>query len=448
MADIITLKKGLDIPLTGGVDSYNVESRSSDMYAIVPDDFPGHTWKVRVKPGDQVKKSSPLLTDKATDKIAITSPVDGIVEEIRRGERRKIEAIVINPSSNSVNDETTFTIGDTKDDIIDVICKSGLWVYLRQRPYDIVPNPQIAPRDIFVTAFDSAPLAPEIITQKTLNQDYLDAGIKALAKLTEGKVYLCVPFGSGISSASAKVVEIQGPHPAGNVGVQIANIKPINKGETVWATDAKTVIRIGELMLTGKTNFSTIVALTGPDVKHPKLIATTIGASIKSLVKDELKQENGNIRIISGNVLTGIKSAVETDFLRFPYRQITAIDEGDSADEFMGWASLSPNKYSVKRSFPSTFKFLTKKFDFDARIRGGHRAMILSGEYDKVLPMDIYSEYLIKAILANDIDRMEKLGIYEVAPEDFALPEFVDTSKLPLQQIVADGLSRLRKELE
>ena len=241
------------------------------------------------------------------------------------------------------------------------------------------------------------------------------------------------------------MIQFEGPHPAGNVGTQIAEIAPVNKGEVVWTLDASTAARIGRLCEKGLPDYTTTVALTGPEVASPHLIRTMIGASISTLVDGELKRED-DIRIISGNVLTGVK--VEKDgFLHFPYRQITVIEEGAHADEFMGWASLDPGKYSVKHTFPAFLRGLSKPFDFDARIKGGHRAMILSGEYDKVFPFDIYPEYLLKAIMAGDIDRMEKLGIYEVAPEDFALPEFVDTSKIELQKIVREGLDNLRKEL-
>lgn len=258
-------------------------------------------------------------------------------------------------------------------------------------------------------------------------------------------MYLGIRPGSGITSKSAEVYEFDGPHPAGNVGVQIAAVKPVNKGETVWTLDAATAARIGMLCADGILNYHTVVAVTGEGVNDPHLVKTTMGASIDTLIGGMLKTGQ-SLRIISGNVLTGVR--VHTNgFLRYPYRQITVIEEGDHADEFMGWASLDPGKFSVKRSFPAFLRGLSKPYKFDSRIKGGHRAMILSGEYDKVFPFDIYPEYLLKAIIAGDIDRMEKLGIYEVAPEDFALPEFVDTSKIELQKIVREGLDNLRKEL-
>ena len=441
MGNIIKIKKGLDIPLHGAASDEVVKDIKTELFGIVPDDYPGYTWKVAVKKDDVVKKGSPLMFAKEDADLCLVSPVAGKVIEIKRGERRKVEFISVNKSEEQENEK--FEIETSKESLFTALKKSGLFAMLRQRPFDIVADINSSPRDIFITAFDSAPLASEMIREE--DKEYLEKGIAALSKFTEGKVYLSIRKGSDISSELAEVYEFEGPHPAGNFGTQIAAIKPVNKGETVWTADADTVVRIGKFVESGVLDTKIDVALTGDDVKNPHIIETHIGASIKSLTAGEIKEIDGNVRIISGNVLTGIK-VDEDGFLRFPYRQITVIDEGDNADEFMGWASISPNKYSVKRSFPAFLRGLSKPFKFDARVKGGHRAMILSGEYDKVFPMDIYPEYLIKAIMAKDIEKMENLGIYEVAPEDFALPEFVDTSKLELQKIVREGLDYLRKE--
>lgn len=443
MADIIHLRKGLDIPLPGRIETDSVAELKAAEVAVVPDDFPGMAWKLTIKPGDIVKRGTALLLDKETGSVAIVSPSAGTVKEVRRGERRKIEAVVVEVSGQQAQED--FAKPADPDGLRELLCRSGLWAMMRQRPYDVVPSPAVTPRDIFITASDTAPLAAPLLSPDLA--PYLEAGIDALAQLTPGKVYLGTAFGSGITSAAAKVVEFQGKHPAGNVGVQISNIKPVNKGETVWALDARTVARIGKLVKTGELDSSTIVALTGEEMKSPHLVSTTIGVKLSELLKGELKAAEHHQRVISGNVLTGVAENVEKDFLRWPYRQVTAIPEGDDADEFMGWASLDPNKYSVKRSFPAFLRGLSKPFSFDARLKGGHRAPILSGECEKVFPMDIYPEFLLKAIRAKDIDRMEQLGIYEVAPEDFALCEFVDTSKEPLQAEVREGLEFLRKEL-
>ncbi len=439
MANLITIKKGLDIPLQGMPTSETTEDISTDVFAINPDDFPGYTWKAAVKAGEDVKSGSPLLYAKECEEIKLTSPVSGKVVEIHRGERRKIEYV----SVHREGEQNTSGL-EKSDSLLINLFRSGLYAMMRQRPYDIVPDYNAKPRDIFVTAFDTAPLAPELLDSP--NSKYLETGLKALASLTSGKVFLSLPEGSGVTSGIAEVYELKGPHPAGNVGTQIANIKPVNKGETVWTLDVTTACKIGKFVETGELDYSALVALTGPCMKTPHMVSTIIGASLRTLLKNEIKCENGEVRVISGNVLTGWRVNKEDGFLRYPYRQITAIEEGDQADEFMGWASLSPKKYSVSRTFPAFLRGLSKPFSFDARIKGGHRAMIMSGEYDKVFPFDIYPEYLIKAILAKNIEKMEERGIYEVAPEDFALPEFVDTSKLELQKIVREGLDYIRKE--
>ena len=442
MSEHIKIKKGLDIPLKGAPSDKLTEDDKTLRFAIYPDDFPGPSWKAAVKPGDKVALGSPLLYDKNNPEITLVSPVAGNVIEVERGERRHINYISVE-KDDSGNDIKPEFKTDTTENLILALKKSGLWAMMRQRPFDIVPEAGIKPRDIFITAFDSAPLAVEILDDELAH--WLEKGISALKKLTDGKVYLGIRGNQNIKSDIAETFIFDGPHPAGNVGTQIAAIKPVNKGETVWTLDAATAARIGLLCEKGELDFHTVVAVTGQMVNDPHLIRTTIGAAIDSIIGNMLERKEG-IRIISGNVLTGVKVSLE-GYLHYPYRQITVIPEGDDADEFMGWASVNPNKYSVKHSFPAFLKGLAKPFDFDARIKGGKRAMILSGEYDKVFPFDIYPEYLLKAIMAGDIDRMEKLGIYEVAPEDFALPEFVDTSKIELQKIVREGLDNLRKEL-
>jgi len=440
MAEIIRLKKGLDINMYGKADEHVSRDTKTRMYAVCPDDFPGYKWKLAVLAGDPVAVGTPLLYAKENEQLKLVSPVSGRVADVRRGERRKILAVIVEKDEQVKAEAPDLTSGTLEDRLQ----RSGLWAMMRQRPYDIIPRAGVSPRDIFITAFDSAPLAKMVIMPEHL--PLLEEGIKALSTLTSGTVYLGVKFGSGISSATAEVIEFQGPHPAGNVGVQIANIKPVNKGETVWTLDARTVARIGALVTGNMIDTEAEVVLCGEVVDNPHVVVTNIGAKMETLLEGMLKKHE-DFRVISGNVLTGIKEDPDTGFLRWPYRQVSVIDEGENADEFMGWASINPKRYSVSRAFPAFLRGLSKPFHFDSRLKGGHRAMIVSGEYDKVFPMDIYPEYLLRAIMAGDIDKMEQLGIYEVAPEDFALPEFVDTSKQPLQQIVRDGLDKLRQEL-
>lgn len=432
----IKIKRGLDIPLEGMAKGV-ARPLQTELVGICPDDYPGYVWKCDVKPGDKVEAGSPLFHAKDAENIKLVSPVSGSVDEVRRGERRKILAVTVKREGDTSADAV---IADT---IAEKMKLSGLWALMRQRPYDIVPQENIKPRDIFVTAFDSSPLAGNVIPLHL--KEYLETGLEVLKSLTDGTVYLSERPAQNLRSKFAEVLDIVGPHPAGNPGVQIAAVAPVNKGETVWTLDAGTAARIGMLAKEGHTDYLTEVSICGPSAKKPVVVLTEIGADLKQLLKNELPEEE-HTRVIAGNVLTGIKESAEDGFLRYPYRQVTLIPEGDNADEFMGWASLSPMKYSVKRTFPAFLRGLGKKFNFDARIKGGHRAMILSGEMDKVFPFDIYPEYLIKAMIAGDYDKMEKLGIYEVAPEDFALPEFVDTSKEELQKLTRESLEKLRKD--
>lgn len=447
MDQSILLRKGLDLNIAGGADS-SAEVRwiGSKHIAIVPDDFPGFTPKLDVKEGDSVRRGQSLMHDKNDERIRLSSPVTGTVESVVRGERRKIERVVVAVSEEDAV-VTHIVVPGNADSIREALMASGLWAMMRQRPYDIVPSPTATPRDIFVTAFDSAPLAPSLTAQVKGMKAEIEAGLKALQLLTSGKVYVSMREDEAVAVPAGVVsVGVKGPHPAGNAGVQAANIRPVNKGETVWTLDIVTVARIGALILTGTVDGHAIVAVTGSDVTRPEIVKTLIGADLSSLLQGNIHAEGHNYRVISGNVLTGVRTDIE-GYLRFPYRQVTVIPEGNDVDEFMGWASMASDKMSVSRSFPSHFLF-GKKFRPDARLHGGRRAMIMSGEYDKVLPMDILPEYLIKAIIARDIDRMESLGIYEIAPEDVALCEYVDPSKIELQKIVREGLDYLRKELD
>lgn len=446
MDNTIKLKRGLDLSLAGGADSdAPVRTPAINKVSVNPDDFPGFQPRMLVKEGDSVSAGSPLMCCKRHPEVVLCSPAAGTVTAIVRGERRKILRVEVTIGNS--DDTIRHTIDSSSaQSIRTALLAGGLWAYMRQRPYDIVPSPEVTPRDIFITAFDSAPLAPNLMTVAGGNQAELDAALKALAMLTTGKVYLSTRRDFRLNVCDPAVhVTVDGPHPAGNPGIQAANIAPVNKGETIWTLDLVTLMRIGRLILTGTADYATTIALTGSEVITPCYIRTIDGAQIEPLVSGDIKDDHRHHRIISGNVLTGSNVGID-GFLRYPYRQITVIPEGDDVDEFMGWASMSPSKLTASRAFP--LSALRRRFAPDARILGGRRAMIMSGVYDKVLPMDILPEYLLKAIKARDIDRMEQLGIYEVAPEDFALCEFVDPSKIEVQRIVREGLDYLRKELE
>lgn len=443
----LKLKKGLDLKIAGELNDLSPRNAEVRVFAISPDDFPGFKPKVDVKEGDTVIAGAPIMHDKNHEELKLVSPVCGTVKAVVRGERRKVERIEIEADGRMTTRQFDTAVATDRNSMMRILAESGLLAEIRQRPYAIVPDPTVAPRDIFVTAIDSAPLAlsPEYAADEKHSQ--IKAAVKFLKSVTDGKIYISVRPGSNLPEIEgAERVEVSGPHPAGNAGVQAANIAPVNKGDIIWTLDITTLVRIGFLVETGKCDFSTFVAVTGPEIAHPCVVATFDGAQVAPLLKEAgLKDSDHHIRIISGNVLTGT-SITSEDFIHYPYHQVTVIAEGDDKAEFMGWASVSPSKASVSPTFPG--HFLNKSFTPDARLNGGRRAMIMSGEYDKVVPMDILSEYLIKAIIGKNIDSMEKLGIYEVAPEDFGAAEYVDTSKLPLQQIVREGLDYLREALE
>ena len=441
----LSLKKGLDLSLEGEITDFSVKDVEVGLCAVTPDDFTGFIPKIEVREGDKVMVGSPLLHDKNNESVKITSPLAGTVKSVVRGERRKIERVVIESDGSASSLEFDKSRATTSDGLLELLSESGMMSRIRQRPYDIVPSPAVKPRDIFVTAIDSAPLAADMTIALKGKERELAAAVKALSSLTSGKVYIGRRAGSLSDIPGAEMVDVSGRHPAGNAGVLIANIAPVNKGEVVWTLDAVTLAKIGTLLETGRVDASALVAVTGSEIQKPCMVRTTEGAAVGQLIGGNIKSDGVHHRIISGNVLTGI-AVGEDGFLRFPYRQITVIPEGDDVDEFMGWASMSPSKMSVSRSFPG--HFLKRRFAPDARLNGGRRAMIMSGQFDKVMPMDILPEYLLKAIIGRDIDKMEQLGIYEVAPEDFALAEYVDTSKMELQKIVREGLDYLRKETE
>ncbi|MDR1407036.1 MAG: Na(+)-translocating NADH-quinone reductase subunit A [Tannerella sp.] len=448
MATVIKIKKGLNINLKGKASEVLMEAGQPDAYAIVPDHYTGITPKVTVRPGDRVKAGSTLMTDKHFPEIRFVSPVSGEVTAVRRGDRRKVLSIEVKPDKtvDCESFEVKPVAASSREEIRTLLLEAGLWPYIKQRPYDRVAAPDVAPRDIFVTAFDSAPLAPDFDFVVKGEEDAFQTGLDALARLTEGHVYLGVKKGAKISPEHVELIELDGPHPAGNVGVMINHIRPVNRGETVWTLRAADVLFIGRLFLRGTVDFSRLVALTGSEMTERGYVKAIAGCTVGSLTKGRTLPGNRHVRLISGNVLTGAK-VTPADCLGAYDSQITAIPEGDDVDEFLGWAMPGFGKYSVSRSY---FTWLTggrREHVIDARIRGGRRAMIMSNEYDSVFPMDILPEYLLKAIITFDIEKMENLGIYEVAPEDFALCEFVDTSKIEIQQIVRNGLDLLYREM-
>ena len=441
----IKLKKGLDLRLQGQASLVASTLPAEGIYSVMPDDFNGFSPRPVVKEGDSVKAGEPLFVSKDCPELKVVSPVSGKVEGVVRGERRKL--LSINVEADGQQEHKTFsTTATTADQIKALLLEAGLFAFIRQRPFDIVANPQDTPKGIFVTAFSKMPLAQDFSFALKGEEEHLQAGIKALAAIAKVSVGIAPEQEELLSPllADADVYVISGPNPAGNGGVHINHIDPVNKGEVVWTLSAEEVVFIGRLMKQGKVDLTRTIAVAGAEVKQPAYVKTLIGAPISALLKDNLHREE-HIRIINGNPLVGTKTSMD-GHLSARATELTVIPEGDDRDEILGWIMPRLSDFSTNRSYFSWLQGRKKEYNLDARIKGGERHMIMSGEYDRYLPMDIYAGYLIKAILTADLDRMEALGIYEVAPEDFAVAEFADSSKLELQRIVRQGLDLLRKE--
>ena len=448
MAEFIKIRKGLDIQLQGDAEK-KIATFQSDKFALKPTDFHGVFPKLFLKQGDPVKAGTPVFFDKYRDNIVFTSPVSGTISEVYRGAKRKMLEIRI--EADGKMEYENFGKEDpsavSREKAIEKLMKSGVWPYIRQRPYSTIANPDDNPKAIFISAFDSAPNAPDLDFVIKDSEKEFEAGLKVVCKLTSGKVHLNVKDGQTKSAAfiNAKGVEvnkISGPHPAGNVGVQIHSIDPINKGDIVWYINPQAVVIIGRLFLQGIYDATQLIALTGAEVKTPQYYKVISGTCIWPMLQNNTSAEK--LRYVSGNLLTG--TAVEKDGnLGFYDHQLSVITEG-IYHEFIGWIMPRFNKFSYSRTF---FSWLTpsKKYKLDTNLNGGHRAFVLTGEYEKVFPMDIYPMQLLKAIMAKDIDQMENLGIYEVDEEDFALCEFIDVSKTEMQAIVREGLDFIRKEM-
>jgi Na+-transporting NADH:ubiquinone oxidoreductase subunit A len=456
MAKTIRIKQVLDIPLAGKAQEITKWAATSSFYTLFPDDFHGFIPKVAVKQGDKVLAGTPVLYDKNRTELKVVSPVSGEIAAVNRGEKRKLLGIVIQADSEKAKldfgKQEVQTL--SPETIKTALANSGLLAFIRQRPYDVVANPQDTPRDIFVSGFNTAPLSPNVEYILKGNEADFQTGLDALASITAGDVYLSIHVdcqSPALREANrVKVVAFSGAHPAGNVGVQINHIQPVNKGDVVWTVQPQDVIAIGRFFNHGQVDLTRLVAFTGSEVNEDARAYYPMlpGANIKSLVNCQVT-ETMDLRYISGNVLTGTRIAPDGSLHAFD-NQITVVPEGDETHEFAGWIMPRINQFSVSRTYPAFIlkMFAKKTYDMDARIKGGKRAMIMSNEWDKVFPMDIMPEFLIRAILAQDIDKMENLGIYEVAPEDFALCEFVDTSKMELQKIVRTGLNWLNKEMQ
>ena len=452
MSNVIKLRKGLDIHLQGKAAETKLTLKSNGHYALVPDDFEGVTPKVVVREGDSVKAGDALFVNKLHPEVRFASPVSGRVTAVERGERRKVLCIRVDADA-----EQQYVDYGKKDPmkmdgkaVIDALLEAGIFGYINQLPYAVSTDPENKPKAIFVSALRDKPLAASFDFEVKGQEEDFVTGLTALSRIA--KVHVGVgPQSQLVQSVAVsqqqtelEVNVFDGPCPAGNVGVQVNNIDPVNKGEVVWTIgDPTVVLFIGRLFNKGRVDLTRTVALCGSEVTKPCYVDMLVGQELNTLLSNSYDASH-SVRIINGNVLTGRKTTKE-GFLGAHSSEITVIPEGDKADEMLGWIMPRLKQFSVNRSY---FSWLCgkKEYALDARVKGGERHIIMSGEYDRVLPMDIYGEYLIKAIITGDIDRQEQLGIYEVSPEDFALAEFVDSSKLELQRIVREGLNILRKE--
>ena len=447
---MIKIKKGIDIHLVGEAKK-EMKVYEPALYAIKPLDFIGVVPKMHVAEGDEVKVGTVLFHDKKNEDVLFTSPVSGKVKEVVRGEKRVILQVVV--ESDGKYEAIDFGKAEssklTRNEVIEKMVQSGTWTMLRQRPYSTIANPQDEPKCVVVSMFDTAPMAPDnnfIVAEK---MESIKAGVEALAKLTNGMVYLNVNSSEtkkalealNFSAKNVSVNEFQGPHPAGNVSTQLNVLSPINKGETVWYTYAQDLVAIGNLFINGTYDSNRVVAFTGSEVKEPAYYQTRIGADMSGLYSNITSE---NVRIISGNVLTG-KKINGDNFLGFYDSQISVIPEGDHYQLF-GWLAPNFKKFTSTNTMGASLCKKSRKV-LDTNLNGGIRPLIMTGNFEKVFPFDIYPMQLIKACIIKDIDQMEELGIYEIDAEDFALCEVIDPSKTPIQQIIREGLELLRKEM-
>ena len=450
MSNNIYLKKGLDLPIAGEAVQQTKKVIVPDIVAVKPTDFRGLVPKLLVREGDKVLAGTPVLADKMSQNILFASPVSGTVAEVVRGEKRKLLEVRI--KADAEQEYVDFGVKQVSDmtaeQIKESILEAGLWPAIIQRPYGIIANPEVKPKAIFVSAFNTAPLAADM--EFVLKDEFsnIQTAINALNKLTDGGVHLSLNAANYSGTPFHRLDNViqhtfEGKHPAGNVGVQIHHISPVKKGETVWTVSLLMLAAIGRLFNTGKYDLRRKIAVTGPMAINPAYVEALPGTAIKALV--DFYDPSLDLRYVSGDVLTGTNVG-KGGFTGFYDNQVTILEEGDKY-ELLGWAKpFRPKLFSTSRTY---FSWLTpnKKYDMDTNLHGGPRAFVVNDVYGKVLPMELYPVYLLKACLAKDIDKMEKYGIYEVLEEDLALCEYVCPSKIYIQQIITDGIALMLKEM-
>lgn len=448
MSKNIHIHKGLNIRLEGMASEKKTKALFSEYIALKPADFTGITPKLMVKEGDRVKAGDPIFVDKHQPEMVVAASVSGTIAEIKRGAQRKIVEILIKADTNI--EYTTFApilLSDNAEKIRKDLQNSGFWPFIKQRPFDIIARVDSQPKAIFVTAFDTNPLAPKSTILLQEQESYFQAGLSLLSKMAMVHLSIHEELNSSPFFLQLKDVTLHtfsGQHPSGNVGVQIHHIEPINKGEVVWTLDLFGVLAIGRRFKDNKYDVHRTITLVGSEIKDPAYIDTVIGASLPSIVGKNNVYE-GDLRYISGNPLTG-DHVGEKGYLGFYHQQVTVLPEGHSPKFFLseGWLSLGFNRFSNSRLYP-TFLFPKKRYALDTNLNGEERAFVVTGELEKVFPFDILPMQIIKSAMYQDIEEMENLGIYEVAPEDFALCEYVCTSKINIQEIIRKGLDLVQQ---
>ncbi|MCF0177070.1 MAG: Na(+)-translocating NADH-quinone reductase subunit A [Bacteroidales bacterium] len=448
MSEHIRLKRGLDIPIAGEASMQITKTVSADVIAVKPTDFRALVPQLVVKEGDRVLAGQPLFVDKKRPQVKFCSPCSGTVEAVVRGDKRKLLQVRVKADQKSeyLQHQPVKLAPQTRAEAISILLERGLWPMIMQRPYGIIANPDDTPKAIFISGMNTAPLSPDIDFVLNGKLEYLQAGVNILSLLTKGGVHLSLDANKYAASDLHKISGVilhtfDGPHPAGNVGVQINHISPINKGEVVWTVDMLSLAAIGKCVKEGIYDMTRLVAITGPAAKNPSYVNAIQGVAMSALEEYFGK----HVRVVSGDLLTGTTIGAD-GYLGFFDNQISVLKEGDYYETF-GWCKpFRSKKFSFSHTYWS-WLCNKKKYKLDTNTNGGPRAFVVSDVYGKVLPMDIYPVYLFKACLAGDIEKMENLGIYEILPEDVALCEFVCPSKVEIQQIVSDGIDLMLKEM-
>jgi len=449
MSKDIKIRKGLNIRLKGEAEKTLSNAPRSRTFAIRPQDFHLITPKMVLKEGAKVQVGDILFYSKSQEELKFVSPASGTLTEIERGAKRVITKITIEADLQDTYKDFGRIDLDTisREDLKKHLMNSGCWPFIKQRPYHLIANPDIAPKAIFISGFNTAPLAADLNFTLQGKEKQIQVAVTALSKLTDGVVHVSVGTGQESPFSGLKDISLhtfRGPHPAGNVGTQISKLDPVNKGDTVWTVAAQDLVIIGELLTSGKFNADRVIALAGSSVKTPKYYKTKIGSEVSTFVYDSGLSED-NSRLISGDVLTGTKISPK-GHLGFYDNSVQIIPEGDDY-EFLGWTMPIFNKISPSRALTFSWMFPKKKYNLNTNTNGEPRAFVVTGIYEEVFPMEIYPLQILKACMVKDLDAMEALGMYEVAPEDFSLTEFICVSKQPHQQIIRDGLDLMYKEI-